>query len=71
MPTKLSDLKNGYRNSIDHLLSSYSVEQQIEANTKYLLEIQEEISIIKEYLTEQEELKKYLSNHVTKMSKNI
>ena len=71
MPTKLSILKNGSMNSIDHLLSSYSVEQQVEANTKYLLEIQEEISIIKEYLIEQQELKKYLSNHVTKMSKSV
>ena len=36
MPTKLSILKNGSMNSIDHLLSSYSVEQQVEANTNTL-----------------------------------
>ncbi len=71
MPTSLDILDKGIVNDINFLLSPYTIDQQVEANKKYLEEIDEEITIIEEYLKEQQALKDYLSEHIKKMlSKN-
>jgi nicotinamide mononucleotide adenylyltransferase len=67
IPTKLDLLSKSNENDIGFLLSSYSKDQQAKANQNYLKEIDEEIDIIEEYLKEQLELKRYLSDHIKKM----
>tara|TARA_B100000963_G_scaffold361656_1_gene398486 strand:+ start:4650 stop:5654 length:1005 start_codon:yes stop_codon:yes gene_type:complete len=67
MPTSLTVLNKGIANDINFLLSPYTIDQQVEANKKYLEEIDEEITIIEEYLKEQQVLKDYLGDHIKKM----
>ena len=52
---------------IQHLSTSYTTAEQVEANKRYLREVDEELSILKEYEKEQFELRNYLANHIDKM----
>ncbi len=59
-PVNLEDLKPGDRCNIDHLLASTSPEAQIEMNENYIKEIEAEISHMRVYIKEQEDVKAWL-----------
>lgn len=67
IPTELSSLMKDEPIDIQHLLTSYTTAEQVEANKRYLREVDEELSILKEYEKEQFELRNYLANHIDKM----
>ncbi len=69
VPTLLKKLEKKEPIDISHLLTSYSIEQQIIANQNYLKEVEAELEIINSYRAEQLDLKKYLENHINSMSK--
>ena len=68
VPTLLKKLEKKEPIDISHLLTSYSIEQQIIANQNYLKEVEAELEIINSYRAEQLDLKKYLENHINSMS---
>jgi len=67
IPTKLSSLNQDQAINIQHLLTSYTTAEQVEANRSYLREVDEELGILKEYETEQINLRHYLAGHIDKM----
>ena len=71
MPTELRELTQGESENIDHLLTSYTLSEQVEANESYLREVDEELEIIREYESEQIKLRTYLSKHIDSMVKLV
>ena len=57
--------------SIDHLLSPDGIEAEIQHNRQYLTEIDEEVSILLDYLEEVRDSRRYINWQLNKMTKTV
>lgn len=67
----LPDLDKGPSRSIEHLLASSNITEEIEHNRKYLLEIDEELRTLSDYIAEMVESRSYLSTQVDMLTKSL
>ncbi len=63
----LEELNKGGNRNISHLLDNISLEDEIVLDRGYIHEIDEEVTVIQEYLKEQYEIKKYLELQIEMM----
>jgi cytidyltransferase-like protein len=70
-PIALDELKKGNSRDISHLLEDIPLLDEIELDGGYINEIDEEISVIQEYLKEQQETKKYLQSQIAMMESYV
>jgi len=67
----LKQLKRGKRVDVSHLIDDVDISYEIAEDEKYISEINEEIEIIINYLSEVSETKKYLSGQTTLMKDSM
>jgi len=67
----LSELKKGDKKSIDHLFSNVDNSFEIQHNENFIKEINEEIDVIINYLSEVNETKQYLMKQVSLMKDSM
>jgi cytidyltransferase-like protein len=65
----LEQLVKGESKDISYLLQSVSIEDEINEDLKYILEIEEELAILEAYKKEQKDVKKYLKTQIDFMKK--
>lgn len=70
-PTPLVDLCDGEPRSIDHLLWSDGPKAEIQHNRQYLAEIDEEVSILLDYLEEVRDSRRYIEWQLNSMTKTV
>lgn len=63
--TELSTLERGASNSIDHLISNVTINQEIEKNEEYINELKSELLTLKDYIEEQTEVLQWLGKQNT------
>ncbi len=65
--TSLEDLEQGELKDISYLLEDISVEDEILIDKSYIKELDEEMSILREYIKEQKDVKRYLETQINIM----
>jgi hypothetical protein len=66
----LAQLKKGIPVDVTHLIANVDISEEIEHNTKYISEINEELNVIIQYLEEVSQTKTYLLKQVELMNVN-
>lgn len=67
----LANLNKGPERSIDHLLSSAHITDEIDHNKRYLLEIDEELRTVSDYIAEMVESRTYLTKQVEMLTRSL
>ncbi|WP_201785234.1 hypothetical protein, partial [Sterolibacterium denitrificans] len=70
-PVCLEQLEKAEPRNIDYLIENCTLADEIEADKQYISELDEELSIVNEYIKEQNGVKEYLSYQVVEMEKEI
>ena len=68
---RLVDLDRGQARSIEHLLASTDITEEIAHNKRYLLEIDEELRTLSDYIAEMAESRTYLTRQVRMLSDTL
>ncbi|WP_449448236.1 adenylyltransferase/cytidyltransferase family protein [Thermomonas brevis] len=68
-PVALNQLEEGAHRNIDYLLDDSSLSHEIEADRKYIAEIDDELVVMNDYMREQQGVRKYLMRQIEEMEK--